>query len=362
MAETKSDWVDFKEVKATVSMEMILDYYAVEIRQVNRSSWRGKCPLPTHTGDSGNSFNMNTEKNAWACHVGSCVKARDGRKGGNVLDFVAVMEGCSVRDAALKLQNWFKVEASNERPADYVPSRDRKKSDDKKLVREKKDEPAEDPIPDVENDSQEGMVNQPLEFELKSIDGSHPYVRKRGIKEGTAEHFGIGYFYGKGSMADRVVIPIHNGEGELIAYAGRAIDDEVEPKYRFPSGFRKSLVLFNLHRAENSSDRVVLVEGFFDVMKVHQAGFPYVIALMGCEMSEAQENLLIESFNEVIIMLDADESGRSAASQIASRIVRKLFVRIVDVPEGKQPDQLSSDEIRQILNFLKPKNGGDSSE
>jgi len=362
MAESKSDWVDFKSVKSAVTMEMVLGYYGIEIRKVNRSSWRGKCPLPTHTRDSESSFSMNSDKNAWACHVGSCVKARDGRKGGNVLDFVAVMEGCTIRDAALKLQNWFSVEASNERPVDYVPSRDRKKSDSKKLVREKKDEPVKDTPSDVEDNTQE--PNQPLTFTLKSIDASHSYIKKRGIKEETAEHFGIGFFYGKGSMADRLVIPIHNEEGELIAYAGRAVDDKVEPKYKVPAGFRKSLVLFNYHRVKSSVNRgvVIVTEGFFDSMKIYQAGFPYVIALMGCEMSEAQENLLIEHFDEVVIMLDADESGRSAASQIASRIVRKLFVRIVDVPEGKQPDQLSSDEIRQVLNFLEPKNGGDSSE
>ena len=59
--------------------------------------------------------------------------------------------------------------------------------------------------------------------------------------------FGIGYFPGKGSMSGRVVIPIHNERGELVAYAGRAID-QTEPKYKLPAGFKKSAVLFNLHR------------------------------------------------------------------------------------------------------------------
>ena len=353
MAESKSDWVDFKEVKATVSMEMVLSHYGIEIRKVNRSSWRGKCPLPTHAGDSGSSFNMNSDKNAWACHVASCVKARDGRKGGNVLDFVAVMESCSVRDAALKLQNWFSVEASNEKPAEYVPSRDRKrKPKEDKLVREKNNEPREGPPPDVEDDAQEVEINQPLEFTLKSIDGSHPYIRKRGIKEGTAEHFEIGFFYGKGSMTERLVIPIHNEKGELIAYAGRAVDDEVEPKYKVPAGFRKSLVLFNLHRAKNSNDRVVLVEGFFDVMKVHQAGFPFVVSLMGSVLSEHQERLLVENFDSVILLLDGDEAGRSATSEIALRLVRKVFVQVIEMPEGKQPDQLSSEELQKFLKRL----------
>ena len=116
-----SDWVDFNAVKAAVTMEMVVAHYSVELRQVNATYLRGQCPLPTHSGSSDNSFGVNTQKNAWACHVTSCVAGRDGKKGGNVLDFVAVMEGCSIRDAALKLQNWFNVEANTERPKYYVP-------------------------------------------------------------------------------------------------------------------------------------------------------------------------------------------------------------------------------------------------
>jgi len=62
------------------------------------------------------------------------------------------------------------------------------------------------------------------------------------------------------------------------------------------------------------------------------------------------------------VMLDGDEGGRSATSQITARLMRKQFVRVVDLPDGTQPDRLSSEEIRKILNFLKPKNGGDGSE
>jgi len=361
-----SDWVDFRAVKAIVSMEMVLDHYSIELRKVNATNLRGACPLPTHAGDSENSFGVNTEKNAWACHAGSCVAKRDGKKGGNVLDFVAVMEGCTIRDAALKLQNWFSVEASNERPTDYVPSRDRKKKPKKLVAKEKTDTTPDTPSNgasatacDTNTDGE--VENKPLEFQLKRVDMSHEYFKHRGIKQDTAEYFGTGHFHGRGSMSGRVVIPIHNEAGELIAYAGRSIDDS-EPKYKVPAGFRKSLVLFNLHRAENAQNRGVVVEGFFDAMKVHQAGFLHVVALMGCEMSEHQEALLVECFDEVVIMLDNDKAGNYAATQIVARLMDKVFVRVVNVPEGKQPDQLSSEEIRQLLNFLKPNNGGDNSE
>jgi DNA primase len=90
-------------------------------------------------------------------------------------------------------------------------------------------------------------------------------------------------------MSGRIVIPIHNAEGELVAYSGRALDEATEPRYKLPAGFNKSLELFNLHRAlAHSTVMVIVVEGFFDAMKVHQAGFPAVVALMGSSLSDVQ--------------------------------------------------------------------------
>ena len=353
------DWVDFKAVKEAVSIEMVIEHYGLELRKVNASTLRGKCPLPSHVGESENSLNVNTQKNAWACHAASCVANRGGRKGGNLLDFVAFMENCSIRDAALKLQNWFSVAASNERPAEYTAPRNQRKSE---LIAEKNDDTipeapkaSESDAPDAEDRE---VVNQPIGFALKSVDTSHPYLHRRGIKEETAKHFGVGFFHGKGSMAGRVVIPIHNEQGELIAYAGRAID-ESEPKYKLPTGFHKSLVLFNLHRVLGTSREVIIVEGYFDAMKVHQAGFPGVVALMGSALSEQQEKLLTQNFDSVVVMLDNDKGGNYAATQIVSRLMDKVFLRLVHVPQGKQPDQIASEEIKNLLAFL---NGGDDDE
>jgi len=107
----------------------------------------------------------------------------------------------------------------------------------------------------------------------------------------------------------RIVIPIHNEKGELIAYAGRSIDG-AEPKYKLPPGFKKSEVLFNLHRVlqkGKGTDLVIVVEGFFDVMMVCQASFANVVALMGASMSEAQEKLLSQ-FKHVVLFLDGDQA------------------------------------------------------
>jgi hypothetical protein len=146
-------------------------------------------------------------------------------------------------------------------------------------------------------------------------------------------------------MAGGVVIPIHDEDGFLIAYAGRSVD-QADPKYRFSPRFRKSLVLFNLHRAVAHGESVVVVEGFFDCFKVNQAGLPGVVALMGCSLSLRQEELLCEHFREVILLLDGDTPGRFAAAAIAQRLVPKVSTRLVEVPTGSQPDQLGADQIR----------------
>src|SRR5229473_2763994 len=109
------DWVSFDEIKKLVSLQMVLERYGIPLRRVGPATLRGKCPLPTHASEkSKESFTATLTKGtggAWACQSQSCIKSR-GRVGGNVLDFVAAMERCSIRDAAIKLQMWFLVPAA----------------------------------------------------------------------------------------------------------------------------------------------------------------------------------------------------------------------------------------------------------
>src|SRR5438105_4810380 len=98
--DTQKDWVDFRAVKQAVSMEMILAHYnLLNGLRKSRGELRGRCPL--HQGDGERTFHVSVAKNAFQCF--SC-KAR-----GNVLDIVAALEHCSIREAALKLQVWFQI-------------------------------------------------------------------------------------------------------------------------------------------------------------------------------------------------------------------------------------------------------------
>ena len=318
----ESNWVDFKAVKQSVTIEQILGRYGVKLKKSGKEL-RGRCPI--HQGDGTDSFHANTEKNAFHCF--SC------QAKGNVLDLVAAIEKCSARDAALKLKDWFPVSASGSSPPP-----DGKPVVDSRLAKEEVGE--------------RGEPNKPLGFQLKGIDFAHPYLAQRGIDPETAEYFGVGLFTGKGSMSGRIVIPIENEKGELVAYAGRSVDGS-EPKYKLPAGFKKSQVLYNLARVleEDSTGAVVLVEGFFDCMKVVLAEHACV-ALMGCSMSGDQEEQLVAHFRQVVVMLDGDEAGRKAAGEIGGRLVHKVWVRVVDLPDGKQPDQLSTAELQAVLGVV----------
>jgi DNA primase len=97
------------------------------------------------------------------------------------------------------------------------------------------------------------------------------------------------------------------------------------------------------------SKTVIVVEGYFDCMRVHQAGFPWMVALMGSSLSAAQESSLLGHFERVVLMMDGDAAGRAASAAIAVRLSGRRSVQVVRLPDGSQPDQLSSSTIRQLL-------------
>ena len=202
--------------------------------------------------------------------------------------------------------------------------------------------------------------NKPLGFELQSLDTAHPYFTERGLSAECVTHFGIGHCQ-KGSMTGRIVIPIHNADGQLVAYAGRwpgTPPDEDTPKYKLPPAFHKSRELFNAHRAfaEPDTSPLVIVEGYFDCVRLWQHGIRRVVALMGSSLSQHQEELIRKNTNAescVLLMLDEDDAGKAARDEIAVRLSKLCFVKTFVFHEaGKQPEALSSQELEQIRGGL----------
>jgi len=147
-------------------------------------------------------------------------------------------------------------------------------------------------------------------------------------------------------MHGRVFIPIHNDRGEMVAYACRTIVGR-EQRYKLPAGFPKSLDLYNLHTV-GESETVVVVEGFFDTIKVVHAGFP-AVGLMGSSLSLRQEQLLVQHFKAVALMFDGDEAGRKAMEECLRRLANHLWIRSIALADGQQPDQLSTETLQELL-------------
>ena len=340
----KSSFVDFKAVKAAVTMEQVLEHYGI-LDKFKRGTDSLNGPCPIHKGSNPTQFRVSISKNIWNC-FSEC------KHGGNVLDFISKMDDVSIHAAALKAIEWFNLDPEAMSADANQEAED--KSESSKTEEAPRPKSAAKPALVVEN----AAPNTPLKFRLDKLEREHPYlIQERGLTLETIVDFGIG-FCSKGMMADRIAIPIHNVKGEVVAYAGRFPGEPAEdtPKYKLPQGFRKSLELFNLDRASKEPGPLVIVEGFFGCMKLHQFGCKKVVAIMGSTMSVAQEALIREhsdQHSQVIVMLDEDEAGRAGREDIAVRLAKFVFVKVhVFEHEGQQPDKLNAEELQQFIGGL----------
>lgn len=337
MAKNKN-WVDYKELKEKVSLEMVLNHYGI-FDQLKPSGQNLTSCCPIHKGSNPRQFSVNLEKNMWNC-FGNC------KTGGNAIDFVAMMEfggkdNQHIRKAALMIKNWFLSDSSS-------PSESSKKPTEKtsrKLVRkENHDSPKTRPI------------NPPLKFELKQLEPAHPFFEERQVFPETVKHFGLGFCNTGRTIPGRIAIPIHNEKGRLVAYCGRAVTKEQienEGKYKQPSNFHKSGVVYNLHRQPKGQKILILVESFISVWKLHQAGYPNVVALMGSKLSEMQKQLLVNYFSGpggVMLMFDADASGKRCALECFKGLSDQLFIKNIDISDvAQKPHLLTPEQLKRFL-------------
>jgi DNA primase len=339
----KKPFVDFRDIRARITMEQVLEHYGV-LHTFKRTGDRLSGPCPIHGGSNPSQFRVDTEKNLWNC-FSEC------KHGGNTLDFIARKENISIHDAALKACEWFNI------PLDEVKTNGQTASEAEEHESPEpkaRPAPATRPAPKPEDNT----PNPPLKFKLEKLNRSHPYFAERGLNQETVIDFGLGYFTGdKGLMVGRIVIPITNVKGEIVAYAGRWPGDPPNadtPKYKLPTGFRKGLELFNLDRAiKEMTDRpLAVVEGFFDAIKLHQHGYRNVVALMGSTMTAAQEELIRQhtnSHSQILVMFDEDDAGRAGREDVAARLSKFCYVKIhvFDQPD-MQPEHLTADEVQQL--------------
>ncbi len=158
---------------------------------------------------------------------------------------------------------------------------------------------------------------------------------------------------------NRVMFPIINLRGNVIAFSGRAKpgDEKASAKYVNTSDtpvYKKSENLFAFNYAKNDcADRIILVEGNMDVISLHQAGFTNTVAALGTSFTIEQAKLLSRYTKEIVVLFDSDSAGQNAVKKALSTLKDSgMNIRVLVLPEGKDPDEFIKKNSPEKLKVL----------
>ncbi len=331
-----------QELNAKNDIESVVSSY-VSMKRRGRNLV-GLCPFH---GEKTPSFNLYPETNSFYCF--GC------GAGGDVITFIRRIENLSYIDA---------VKFLADRAGMSMPEQSFNDTTSKQRVRV------------LEANREAARLFHACMYSAEGRVGLE-YYRSRGYSDATIKHFGLGYapqsfdflrselrkkgFHdeelvlawlcarnrsGNGIhdiFRNRVIIPIIDVRGNVIAFGGRVLDDS-KPKY-LNSGdtlvFKKTNNLFALNFAKQvKADNLILCEGYMDVIALHQAGFTNAVAALGTSFTMDHARLLSRYTDEVVLVFDADAAGQKGA-QRAIGMLREIGmrVRLVTVPDGKDPDE-----------------------
>lgn len=334
-----------QEIFDTAKVEdVIQDYVSLKRRGVNMI---GLCPFHNEKTPS---FIVSPAKNIYKCF--GC------GKGGNPVQFLMEHEQFTFPEALRHLAGKYGIEIEEKEMS--PEERQRQQRADSLFL--------------VNQYAKEYYEKQLFETDLgKSIGLS--YFKERGFREETIKKFGLGYApdgkdaftltavnanydqellkklglttqYGRDFFRNRVMFSIHNLSGKVVALAGRIMAKDVKaPKYiNSPETeiYHKSKVLYGAYFAKTAirkQDECILVEGYTDVISLHQAGIENVVASSGTSLTIEQIRLIKRYTPNVKILFDGDNAGIKAALRGVDMLLEQdLNIRVVILPEGEDPD------------------------
>ncbi len=348
-----------EEIRTQNNIVDVISESGVALKQAGRN-YQALCPFHEEKTPS---FSVSPEKQIFYCF--GC------QTGGNVIHFLQKHEGKTFIEA---------IEWLAERANISLPTRDAKSSARQKLI----------------NDLSELNRFAVKYYHELLRTGQHSqhareYLKNRGVVSQTNQLFQLGY--AKQQRRDlvkaathegwtvqqlvdagliknedqgpqdrfwnRILFPIYNAQGVPVGFGGRALSDEHQPKYlNSPTTvlYDKSRILFNLDKARQSISRkqsAILVEGYMDVLMLHQHGIENVIAASGTSLSEEHAALLKRYTPEVVIVFDGDASGLQAAQRGLHRLIgEEIRVRIALMPKGDDPDSYVKQNGADAFNEL----------
>ena len=186
-----------------------------------------------------------------------------------------------------------------------------------------------------------------LGYALNSWNALLTFLTRKGYKSEMVKKAGLAVQGSKGvydTFRDRIMFPIYDLKGDIIAFGGRAIDNS-EPKYlNSPETpvFNKRKILYGLNRAKDSikdAGHALLMEGYLDVITAHTYGFTNAVAPLGTACTQEHGKLLKRFVEEVILVFDSDDAGRKAAKNAAGILLESgLNVKILAISEKEDPD------------------------
>ena len=322
--------------------------HGLDFKQKGTRLW-ACCPFHSEKTPS---FAIEPDKQTWRC-FGSC------QQGGDIIAYVMRADQCDFNSALDTLCQHYGIE------------RTRAES-----VRAKAEE------------RRQGILKQFAELYQRALNGSQgaiarEYTSHRMISSDVLARWGLGYaprgsdailrdfmsklgysekdliesgaWTNRGAfLYERLIFPIQDKRGNVVALAGRTLSDST-PKY-LNTPFEKSHHVYGLYQAASSirtSKHAVLVEGYMDVIGLHQAGHTNVVAPMGVGLSEHQLGLLKDA-ERITLAFDGDDAGRAANLRAIERLLKTtLRVDVAILPDGKDPDDVAG-EWEQIIAASKP--------
>ncbi len=201
-----------------------------------------------------------------------------------------------------------------------------------------------------------------LGYAPKSWNGLLSYLGRRGYKPEAVNKAGLaakgrsGYY---DTFRDRIIFPIYDLKGDVVAFGGRSIDAASEPKYlNSPETpiFNKRRVLYGLHRAKKSireTGNVLFMEGYIDVITAHVHDFSNAVAPLGTALTQEHGKLIKRFTENVVIVFDSDPAGIKAARNAANILFESgLDVRVLSLPAGQDPDGFLRSRGREAFGRL----------
>jgi DNA primase len=334
------------DLKAQADIVVVIQDY-VSLKKTG-ATYKGLCPFH---GEKTPSFHVNRDKGFFHC-FGCGV-------GGDAFKFLELHEKIGFQDAVRQLAQRFgltvpEMEATDEQRVNNAEREGLLKIHETAAAwfREQLATPAGTRIRTLIADR--GITQQTSDalgmgFAPPGRDGLVKHLLKRGFSQGLIVRGGLAFQRDDGSVVDRfrnrLMIPICRDTGSVIAFGGRALEADQQPKYlNSPETpiYTKGRTLYGLHLSKAAIRQTrfaVMVEGYFDFAQVFQAGMQSVVASSGTALTQHQAALLHRFTTRIILSFDPDAAGQGAAAKSCEMLVEEGFdVNVAILPPGDDPD------------------------